>query len=258
MRLNLHTENKALNRALSRMVEEVGVELGTIVKRTARLAAVELAFRTQPYGKSNEVKTKGQNAVRRDIKRVYQQPGALLDPIRKSSRNGEYLAAKFWAAYKAGNTQLADSILKAAGLPPLAKWDSGEAHRAARNRRGQVPKKTKPLLVSPTAIKRLETYIRKQQKKVGYVKSGWAASARQLGGTRGIPGWVTRNRGRARVIDRSSRRVDPSVFLENLVAYVGIQLSDRHYSAALQVVGRNLLKSADRMIVARLRKNKLT
>lgn len=43
----------------------------------------------------------------------------------------------------------------------------------------------------------MKAYINKIIKRVGTAKAGWASCAQQLGGWRGIPGWVTRHAGKA-------------------------------------------------------------
>lgn len=249
MTVTITTDNHALNRALNRVVLEVGADLGPTVKRSARLATVELAFRTQPYGKSAQVQAKGKAAVERDIRRVYTNPGFAYRRIKE-----KHLAALFWAVLQAGDIREANAVLRRAGLPPLEAWDDGAAHQAARDR-GRVPDRTTPIALTPAANKRLAAYIKKQQKNVGFAKGGFAACARLLGGTRGIPGWVSRQKSPGRVVDATNRRIDPYVLFENLVTYLPDQLPEGHYHAAMATVARNLLISVDAIVRNRLRRH---
>jgi hypothetical protein len=69
--------------------------------------------------------------------------------------------------------------------------------------------------------------------KVGFAKGGWATCAAQLGGTRGIPAWVTRHKTPGTVIDETESE-NPKITIRNDVNYTSKVLSDSNVQGALR------------------------
>src|SRR6266853_5635650 len=82
----------------------------------------------------------------------------------------------------------------------IDNFDGRAAHRQLRNNQGRIPPSQKPVMIVRDSQK-LKTYVASEQKKVGFGKGGWATCARVLGGTRGIPGWVSRQSSPAQVLE---------------------------------------------------------
>jgi hypothetical protein len=102
----------------------------------------------------------------------------------------------------------------------------------------------------------LQTYINKVKKRVGMAKAGWAVCADRIpdtglasGGTRGIPQWVTRNKGatapqKSRV-DASTtygQHSNPRVIMTNAVPWTSQNLAPSAANTALQIARGKFLK----------------
>ena len=114
--------------------------------------------------------------------------------------------------------------------------DIGIAERYARTARnsehqrnrvsGKVPRKRKPQIVTPR--EGIDRLITRAEKRIGTAKHGWAMCARQLVGTRGIPSWVTRKKGRGKIAGSVSERPSAgglTIEMHNRVPYVGQLMS---------------------------------
>lgn len=164
-----------------------------LMRRSARAIAIQLAVATQPFGVGANARQAGENAVKRDVARVY----VSVSKVYKSFPNQKHANA-YWAAITKRNYAQAQNI-KDSYNPiyrriPIRAFDGGAAHQAARKNRGRVVASQKPLMVVQRD-RSLDTYTRKQVGHVGEAKGGWAACAKILGSTRGLPQWVTRHAG---------------------------------------------------------------
>ncbi len=193
------------------------------MRQEARLVAVELARRTQPFGANATTQKVGQVATSRDIYHVYATPGAVFKEFVS-----EGTSKAFWLHYKAKRYTEAQVLIKKfcpkfSGIE-FQDFDGGASHRQLRNNQGRIPKSQKPVMIVKDP-KKLEAYVKAEEKKVGTGKGGWSTCAAQLGGTRGIPGWVSRQNAPARVIEQY--RTDISkVIMTNLVPYASEILTE--------------------------------
>lgn len=162
--------------------------------RAGRLISVSLATSAQPYGIDEGAHQRGQAATAGDIRRCYATPGNVFEEFKEDGK-----AAAFWKAIKAGNFASAQAIMQRF-CPRFANkeikpFDGGAVHRGARNQRGRVSPKQEPLFVVQTT-RNLSAYVKSEADHVGEGKAGWAACAKILGGTRGLPQWITRLAGK--------------------------------------------------------------
>lgn len=210
------------------------------LRQEARLVAVSLAIQTQPFGDSATSQAIGQVAVSRDIYRVYATPGTVYKDIIDPGA-----AAGFWKAVKTSAWDRATRIIQRASAnfksTPIQQFDGGSSHQNLRNNQGRIPQSQKPAMIvtNPTAIK---TYITAEQKKVGFGKGGWSACARALGGTRGIPGWVSRQDSPGTVVE-NYKAERSSVVMTNEVPYASEILSPSQKQEAINVALDRLRKS---------------
>lgn len=210
------------------------------LKQEARLVAVSLAIQTQPFGDSATAQATGQVAVSRDIYRVYTTPGKAFADIQDANA-----ARGFWKAVKTSAWERAKKILAREGsslkFTTIDNFDNGKAHAQLRNNQGRIPPSQKPVMIvrNPSALK---TYVASEQKKVGFGKGGWAACARILGGTRGIPGWVSRQNAPGQVQEQYSAQKS-SVTMTNQVPYASQILSPSGKQDAIAVAMARLRKS---------------
>lgn len=189
----------------------------------SRILAVNLAYQTQPFGDNDTGKEAGEGAVATEIQRVYKTPAYVFSRIetsglpqgKKKTQNASQAAKVFVQFIKRGETAKAEQFLQKLRIDPFFKtevssFDAGYKHQSVRfGARRKVSRNQFPLLVPKDAAK-LRAYVKIIEKRVGTAKAGWASCAQQLGGMRGIPGWVTRH-ARAGVLGK----VDDASFLDN-------------------------------------------
>lgn len=212
------------------------------LRQEARLTAVELARRTQPFGDGPAPRAVGQAATTADIYRVYATPGKAYDDVQENAK------ASFWRAVKASAWNRAQTILNRFGSTlkgiTFNSFDSGAAHRQLRNNQGRIPKSQKPVMIVKDP-KTLKTYVDSEVKKVGEGKGGWATCAKALGGTRGIPGWVSRQNSPGQVIENYKAELS-SVTMTNQVPYASEILSEDEKQNAIDIAKDRLGKSVKR------------
>jgi hypothetical protein len=212
------------------------------LRQEARLTAVELARRTQPFGDGPAPRAVGEAATTADIYRVYATPGKAYDDIQGSAKSA------FWRAVKASAWGRAATILSRFGNAlkgvSIQPFDDGAAHRQLRNNQGRIPKSQKPTMIvrNPSALK---SYVDSEVKKVGEGKGGWSTCADALGGTRGIPGWVSRQNSPGRVIESYKAELS-SVTMTNQVPYADQILTETEKQNAIDIAAERLGKSVKR------------
>ena len=232
-------------REISRLTKEVPADL---IKQEARLLCVELTKYTQPFGLDGKAKQLGGNAIKSDLLgNVRGRPGG--------QRSGgifyvlpDSLAAKY-TTEKDGNVRIfarkdgyvygteKDKFKTTASMQELEAH-----HRSLRGPDGSVTQaggKTRDIgrwkFIDRWVItqSQFDRYLKYIVQKVGYAKSGWATCAKKLGGTRGIPAWVTRNQGPGTIIDNTAAP-EPSLTIRNETRYTSHVLSDSGVAGALK------------------------
>ncbi len=220
-----------------------------LMRQAGRLAAVSLAFQTQPFGDDETSEAIGKVATISDIYRVYTTPGKAYSDISNVG------AAKgFWKAASARQWNRASKILQKAGNilrnTPIQPFDGGSSHRQLRNNRGRISKSQKPVMIVQNT-QALKTYVNTEMAKVGFGKGGWATCARALGGIRGIPRWVHKHGSPGAVIENYGT-AKTSITLINQVPYASAILSPSQKQEAVSIAVERLFRSIQ--IAARGRK----
>jgi hypothetical protein len=238
------TDMRGALEKLRRLRLETRAETSKALHQTARLAAVEFSFATQPRGHSDTARVKGETAVQFEVRRVY---AVAADVFADIEAGGNKAAAKaFYSAFMrrqfARANAIKDKHSRSFKGVPIGSFNP-QLHKAAR-RRGKVPRNQRPLQIV-TGNNRLRSYIQNAKRRVGTLKAGWAVCARILGGTRGIPQFVTRNIGRSagRVLDRSRDPNLPRISLANAVTYASERISRAEMAAALDLARRKFYDS---------------
>lgn len=198
------------------------------IRLHARLLCVELAMRTQPFGKNESDVKSGEGAIRRD----------LLG--RAMQRAGLFGAVGIVTPYSTGNVRLyvfgghAYGLDKTHYRPDAGEGDMRDFHKA-NFKDGKVTSAGSRTLdvgrwkfVEKMYVnkKTLGSYVNYVLDHVGIAKSGWSGCCELLpkvvagSMTRGIPSWVTRHvRGSSEVIDRTDDPDNPSIVVKNLVPW---------------------------------------
>jgi hypothetical protein len=167
-----------LERSIRRYVDDLGLELPGVVKRTFRLIMRDVNSITAP--KTN---AQGRKAVARDVNRAIY----LLDPdkvtsiaVRNAILKKDYsLIEKLFKRKKSGKW----SQMK---VVPF----SGQHHANVRDARGRVQR---PKLVATPDKTEHRMYIKRIQGHVGHLRSGWMKGLREAG--LNVPTWISRHSG---------------------------------------------------------------
>lgn len=241
--------------ALRRLALATRKEFGEVVRQQARLIAVNLAYQTQPFG-DQQGKAQGTARVKRDIGRVYKSAGVAFDDIAKTT-NGEASANQFWYFIKNRRMDMATEMLRRLNLDGYAtditigNFDLGARHQQARtgSRKGVSRRRKIDFIVTNPG--QLSSYIKKIQQRVGTAKGGWAACAKQIGGTRGIPGWVSRQTQRlagGAVVDNTRNSSNPFVAMTNSVPWIDKCLNGGQMQRAFDIQREKMMSYIDRVI----------
>lgn len=231
-------------RNLSRYQEFFKLETSDVLRKHARLLAVYLTARTQPFSvgdSGNDAREKGEGAIRRDVRTVVKDLETWSKNLHMRDKR---LQDRLQTLLREGDLSTFKKIVGEAwqGLAIASRVDPKIVDSARV--RGRVPKKSKvKLLVLAAAA--IDREIKRRSKKVGWAKGGWATCARQLGGTRGIPGWVSRQKAPGRVLDQTSDKKNPSIRFSNEVSYINEVISPADVNRAYLELSRSMMKQLD-------------
>jgi hypothetical protein len=221
---------------IAQYCREKGLNLKTslpaVLHQAGRLCAVSAAFQAQPFGIDEKAQALGVVATTRDIYRVYATPGKAYDDISDDGAK-----SGFWKAVKTSAWDRAAKILNRSGArlkgTLIDNFDGGAQHRQLRNSQGRIPASQKPVMIVKDPQK-LKSYVLTETKKVGFGKGGWAACASALGGTRGIPGWISRQNAPGKVSENYGATV-MSITMTNQVPYASSILSSAQKQEAVRI-----------------------
>jgi hypothetical protein len=254
MKISAMTDTADLRGRLATYAQIVGKETSEAVRQFARVACVNLATNTQPFGSGKGDREPGEKAVEVDISKVFYTPqdggfGNTLKEIVGASKRSDVAKQKF-------NTRI-DGYIQSNNLAAITKlardfgWkgtlfdevDPSLHQNARRSPRGRVSKRRGAMHMIIGGNEALAKYKDQQKKKVGLTKAGWAKCAtliplkRASSPTRGIPQWVTRHLGRASgsIVDNSYVQDNPSVTMTNGTPWTSIVLSESAAKSAMQI-----------------------
>lgn len=273
MKITAMTDTSDLRGRLAEFTRLTGKETKEAVKQFARVACVNLATETQPFGKDDKAKAKGETAVARDIYNVY-YPATGYKFHKQATKIAENYYAKTNASSGSsdkfqnrltryqmeGNTWALYTIATDLGFKDIA-YDSfdSQRHKGRRDNRGRTRPGKGQLIVG--AEDQLEKYIESTQRKVGLTKAGWAKCAeaipltRASSATRGIPRWVTRNKKGASgsISNQSNDPINPRVTMTNSTPWTSTVLSPSQARKALNLARDNFVKYMNQTIKGTLR-----
>ena len=274
MKISAMADTSDLTSRLNFFAQIVGKETSEAVKQFARVACVNLATETQPYGVDEVAKAKGETAVARDIHNVYypatgykfnRDATKIADAYNArrgsaSGRSSSNFQNRLTRYQIENNTSALARIAGDLGFKDVAldTFDS-QRHQSRRDRRGRTRPGKAQLIIGAEDL--LEKYIEKTQKKVGLTKAGWAKCAelipvtRASAATRGIPQWVTRNKHRASgvIVDKSRDPENPSVTMTNKTPWTSVVLTPSQAKHALNLARDNFVKYMNHAIKGTLR-----
>lgn len=273
MKITAKTDTSDLRGKLNQYALITGREVSESVRQFARVACVELAHETQPFGNTKQAGEMGETAVARDIHKVY-YPATGSKFLRQATRYVEGYNAKTNRSDSAnakfrermlryqmeGNDGALARIAGDIGVKDYAldTFDPSR-HKQSRDSRGRVRGAKPQLLIGGEA--QFEKYVAATQKKVGLTKAGWAKCAEAIplnrvsSATRGIPQFVTRNKGRASgtIRDQSSSEGNPRVTMTNGTPWCSMVLTPARAFVALGIARNKFAKYLDTAIRKTLR-----
>lgn len=246
MKGQVQIETRKFETALRQLAAATGKSFRQVVDQNARLIAVNLAFQTQPFGNSIASRKQGEAAVMRDIGKVYRPANKVFDELKGQS---EQQAKGFYKAIKNGEYALAQDILRRSGIrdrnAEVGEFDA-QWHRKSKNRRGRVSR-NRTALITPDN-RDAKAYTKEVQRRVGYAKSGWIAAGEQIGKLSRVPKWMRKGASNGSASKRGGE-ANPSVVLNNLVAYVSDVLPPAQIAEALRIQ-REKMEAHIRHVVA--------
>lgn len=213
--VKISVDDRAFSDSLRQYALAMKMSFAEAILRQARLVAVNLAHQTQPFGLSLSAKQKAEKTIGVEIGRVYKDVGTVASDVGSSSgispdisrvKSPGQAEAAFVRLVRTGQMAKAQKLLNDLQVHPffsteVNRFDRGAKHQAERfGSRKKVPKNTFPKL-AVTNFNLIRSYINKIKQRVGMAKAGWASCAQQLGGTRGLPAWVTRHAGQFQLGD---------------------------------------------------------
>jgi hypothetical protein len=290
MKLTAQVDTSDLRKRMNEYALIVGKDVNRELRRHARLACVELANTTQPFGRKRADKESGELAVEVDISKVFytaEPYGGFVNGISeiayksfakraaKSKRgfNADEATLRFtdrvngYAA--SNNTRALKKLAKDFDWRGVVDRPDPAIHKAARGgSRMKVKKQRGNMhLILGGSKGSLKGYINKVKKRVGMAKAGWAVCAEKIpdlglasSGTRGIPQWVTRNKS-APAPQRSSvdasttfrRSSNPRVVMRNAVPWTSQNLTESAARTALNIARGKFVKEMTTRIKETLR-----
>ncbi len=238
--------------ALARLARATGKPMRDVLRETGARVAKAVIKATQPFGLTRQAKVQGQEAVERDIYRIYRPAWQAYDILKRRDRR---LAAAFWAALNAGEVERVRAILRSsqtelATVDFEGGFDGGASHQRSRGPRGRARGGARAVLglAGSAGMRGLKRYLRQVRKRVGWVKGGWWPSARRLK-AKGIPAWV-RNSGApgALIAKDHPNRAKQRLILRNRVSYSGSEhvLRSSALNRTVQIELGKMVKGAER------------
>ena len=238
---------------LAKFAQLSGRGIADLVRANARLAAVELANRTQPWtgknDKGSDVLGKVSKTVTTDVKKVIKTKDDFETYI-SSAVQDERIKQRLLQVARAGRYDLLGKIMFNCGMITsednihrvTAESDHSSKHKEFRDSNGRTYKPPGQFNISQGS---LSTYIQNVLKRIGYAKSGWAECARKIGGikgdgARGIPAFAKRQRGNNFNVQKIS---DQQFEMTNSTPYIDRLCNSSAKSAAVDKASENLLKS---------------
>jgi hypothetical protein len=229
-----------------------------LMRANARLCAVELANRTQPFsvgkGSGASAKVAGETRTANDIGKIIKTRDRLGEIISKTKSDS---LRAYYEKLAASNrwTELKD-IFQKVGLGAvdfISAQGIRAAHKGNRSKiTGRAFNKPSTLYIATSG---LPAYIKEAVKRVGLSKSGWADCARQIGGVkgdagRGIPAFAKRHKGGLGKVTEFINGANTSFTMTNSIPWIDKICPLSQQRAALTIAKTKMIEQMRRAIKA--------
>lgn len=245
--IQLSAESAAeMNRAIQRLGEVAGKTAEEVITSQARLFCTDLAFCTRPLGKGPGVGKLHAARIESKIRDIYWTVGEAVEAVKKAG--GKKIYWQFLKAIRRKNYPQAEAILYrtiSGSRWTVGPFDGGSLHAAQRFRR-KLSERMVVLDKGP-----LTEYRRREVAQSGFAKAGFAKAAKDLGGSRGIPGFATRHtnapgKGQA---NRSGDQI--TVTIENHVRHI-----EKAFDSSLEAAATEARKNKITALIKRILTNR--
>ena len=186
MNIDFSTKSAAdLDRAIQKLADASGEVVKDTLTKQARLLCVDFAANTRPLEKGATAKKKGEENIEKRIMGIYLPVGVAYE-ILETHKKG--YGAAFLSMVKKGQLSEAAGYLSRYSRKKfeVGNFDGGKLHKEQAFK-GRTTRRM--VVLDFPSVKR---YMAEVKRHVGYAKGGFATAARHLGGTRGIPGFASR------------------------------------------------------------------
>jgi hypothetical protein len=245
-----------LKKIVAQYQEITGKSMPDLVRSFARVCAVELANRTQPFTVGSNGRSeleRGTGHLRKDINKAVK----TKDTVREKAETltSEDLQRRMIYAVDAGRYDILAKLLVAVKIIRtegdfhlLAGGTIREFHKQQRSHRtGHTLAARGQYNLAPTGF---DPYVKEVAKRLGYTKSGWSECARKIGGVkgdgaRGIPAFAKRQRGSNwNVEDHSGDKKEPYFIMTNTTPWIGKRLlPERRQKEAQGIASQRMIKA---------------
>lgn len=265
MAAKIKTDLRELDEIIKNFAQFKEKTLPKLVEQHARLLAVELANRTQPFsfgkGEAKNAWKLGKNAVENDISKVFRTKLTLQSVIDKTEN--EKLRNRLQKMLNRGDNRQVAEIFKSVGMIKdyeiIAKSGLADKHKAQRSpRSGRTWSPRASMNISTSG---LQTYTNKIMQRVGLSKSAWADCARLIGGTkgdaaRGIPAFAKakRHANNGNII-HGIHKNNPYITMTSEIPWASRILRTEEIRFAHHIVREKMIKMANYMIKHAAKKN---
>ena len=239
-----------------------------LVRAHARLCAVALANRTQPFSENAQDKKGlelGQKKVKRDVNKVIKDRQDL--DIKAELIQDESIKARARKLLSSGNLQAIGALFQKIGFAKggfevlSGKASIKNAHTSSRSKTSGRAYRPKTLFLTED----VEKYSNEVAKRVGMSKAGWAECARIIGksnglkgdGARGIPGWAKKKQARVNgaVKDATRNTSEPYVVLWNKIPWVSRICKKSEQDFAVRIASDKMVKSFEKALIEAAKSN---
>jgi len=228
----IRLESEGMQKLFLRFEEATEKTIPQIVRSYARVCAVELANRTQLFsvggGKGKLAEYTGY--LKKDLLKITKDREAL--DKKADSIADTKLRARLKVVIASGDIPAIAAMLVAVGtIKSISDFQQvtgssefSAIHKSHRSSRTGRALSTRPRYhYAPGGI---DSFVTPVAARLGYVKSGWAECAREIGGVkgdgaRGIPAFAKRHKGENfKVTDQSNQKSKPYFTMHNTTPWV--------------------------------------
>jgi hypothetical protein len=261
-------DNSKLLKRMKRYEEVTGKEVASSLRRAGRLLAVNMAFSTPPYGKNVDARKLGENALMRDLMRLFyvMSIGRIRGIIDFQGREAT-MKYGHKGAQPLGN--VTEKVLRRDEMKAWHEKRRGANGRVSKARRGVTTghriKDLQNLDKGIVTEEYLRAYYKERVKYIGLSKAGWASCIMKMDLSQsdikniwsGIPAWVKRHVAKAPsdVKDKADAML-PQIKLTSKIPWADKVMTDKDREEAVRITREKFFRSMGTEIRAVLKKAK--